>query len=104
MPAPTEWLLSLASTIASRMPVCGKNVIGAFWIATGRELAPHDHPAFGKINLLANLVHQVPLVPCSQGRSDELGANVTLAKSFLSAASMVKWIRIRAPKILIPEL
>ena len=103
MPAPTEWF-----GLDDRQPEAGfvgKNVIGAFWFTTSRELAPHNHAAFGKINLLANPIHQVPFVSRGQGRSDELGANVTLAKSFFICRQHGQnGSGIRAPKILIPEL
>ena len=68
-----------------RQPDAGfvrKNVISAFWFTTGREFAPNDHTAFGKIYLLANLVHQVPLVAGCQSGCNEFGANITLAEGF----------------------
>src|SRR6266487_7037728 len=57
-----------------------KDVVGAFWFATSRKLAAHDDTALGEINLLANLIHQVPLVVGYESRCDELGTDVAFAQ------------------------
>src|SRR2546426_11108955 len=57
-----------------------KDVICTFWFATGRELAASDDTDLGEINLLANLIHQVPLVVGCESRCDELRADVPFAE------------------------
>jgi hypothetical protein len=37
-----------------------ENVIGAFGLAAGDELAPDDDPPLGEANFLANLRHLIP--------------------------------------------
>jgi hypothetical protein len=32
-----------------------KNLVGALGLAAGKQFTPHDNPALGKANLLANL-------------------------------------------------
>src|ERR1043166_6135353 len=60
-----------------------KDVVGAFRFATGRKLASHDDAALGEINLLANLIHQFPLVVCRESRRDELRTDVAFAQGLL---------------------
>jgi len=58
-----------------------EDVIGAFRLATGHELAPDDDAPFGEGHLLADLHHPVPACALHCG-AYELGADVALAEVF----------------------
>lgn len=59
-----------------------ENVVGAFGLLAGDEVAPDDDSPFGKPDLLAKLRQLIPSSPLHR-RRDELGADVALAKRFL---------------------
>ena len=71
MPAPTEWLLSLASMTASgRFGLVVEDVVGLLGLAALHRLAADDDAALGEVDLLADLGHHVPLVAVG---ADEAG-------------------------------
>ena len=85
MPAPTAWLLSLASMTAIGMSgLVEEDVVGLLGFAALDRLAANDDPALGEIDLLANLGHHVPLAAVDRReRGDELGADIRFGEVFL---------------------
>ena len=59
-----------------------EDVVGAFGLAAGDQLAADDDPALGEADLLANLGHLIP-ARLLDGRGDELGADVAFAEELL---------------------
>ena len=59
-----------------------ENVVGALGLAAGDQLAADDDPAFGEIDLFANLRQDIPARLLDGGR-DELGADVAFAERLL---------------------
>ena len=59
-----------------------QNVVGPLAPAPADELAAHDDTALGEADFLADLRHLVP-PGLSQGRCDELRADVAFAEAFL---------------------
>ena len=59
-----------------------EDVVGSLALASAGQLAAYDDSALCEADLLADLRHLVPSDP-AQGRSDELGADVAFAETFL---------------------
>ena len=59
-----------------------ENVVGPLGLAARDQLAAHDDPALGEIDLLANLHHLVP-PGALDGRQDELRADVAFGEASL---------------------
>ncbi len=59
-----------------------ENVVGELPLATFDGLAPDHHAAVGEIDLLSDLRVDIP-TGLSDGRGDELRANVAFAERFL---------------------
>ena len=88
MPSPTVWVFDDGERDAGLVV---EDVVGALRFAAAGELAADDDAALGEIDLLAHLVHHVPLAHAGDGGGDELGADVALAETLFWAGVTGGW-------------
>lgn len=69
-----------------------EDIVGSSGNPTLYHFPANDDPAFGEVDLLPHLRHQVPLVPirADQRRRDELGANLCFGQCLLVHRS-ISW-------------
>src|SRR5260370_11823141 len=62
-----------------------EQIIDFFGFSAPYVFAPYDHPPFGKVKLLTDLSHQIPLriVRTKKGRGNELCPHVRFSEFFL---------------------